>query len=86
MPFATGNRPLGLSVLAGAYFCCCFLSAVSYRDPYPFLGRFYPGGTGLGLVFLDSIISLYLCIGILKRQRLTVWLIIGYNLLDLGNA
>jgi len=86
MPDATRGRPFGLNALAAAYFFFLLLSAASYGDPFPFMGRFYPGRAGEGLAFFDSIISLYLCIGILRRQRLTAWLIIGYNLLDLGNA
>ena len=80
------RRPFGLNALAGAYLFFLLLSVASYGYPFPFMGRFYPGRAGECLVFADSIISLYLLIGIIKRQSLTVWLIIGYNLLDIGNA
>ena len=86
MPDATQGRPLGLHALAAAYVFFLLLTVSSYGYPFPFMGKFYPGRAGDCLVFADSMISLYLCIGILKRQRLTVWLIIGYNLLDIGNA
>jgi hypothetical protein len=86
MPDTTQGRSFGLSALAAAYLFFLLLSASSYGDPFPFMGRFYPGRAGEALVFADSMISLYLLIGILKRQRLTVWLIIGYNLLDICNA
>ena len=86
MPDATQGRPFGLNALAAAYIFFLLLSASGYGDPFPFMGRFYPGRPGELLVFADSIISLYLCIGILKRQRLTVWLLIAYNLLDICNG
>ena len=86
MPDTHQGRPFGLHALAAAYFFFLLLTVSSYGYPFPFMGRFYPGMTGECLVFADSMISLYLLIGILKRQRLTVWLIIGYNLLDICNA
>jgi len=86
MPDATKSRPFGLSVLAAAYLLFLLLTVSSYGYPFPFMGRFYPGVPGECLVFADSMVSLYLLIGILKRQRLTVWLLIAYNLLDIGNA
>ena len=86
MPDTTQSRPFGLSALAAAYFFFLLLTTSSYGDPFPFMGEFYQGRAGAVLVFADSMISLYLLIGILKRQRLTVWLIIGYNLLDICNA
>ena len=86
MPDASEGRPFGLSALGAAYFFFLLLTVSSYGYPFPFLGRFYPGPAGKCLVFADSLISLYLVIGILKRQRLTVWLLIAYNLLDSANA
>ena len=82
----TQGRPIGLSALAAAYIFFLLLSVASFGDPFPFMGRFYPGRAGEILVFADSMASLYLCIGILKRQRLTAWLLIAYNLLDICNA
>jgi hypothetical protein len=86
MPDATQGRPLGLHALAAAYVFFLLLTVSSYGYPFPFMGKFYPGRAGDCLVFADSMVSLYLCIGILKRQRLTVWLLIAYNLLDICNA
>lgn len=86
MPDADQSRPFGLYALAAAYFFFLLLTVSSYGYPFPFMGSFYQGGAGRCLVFADSLISLYLFIGILKRQRLTVWLIIGYNLLDICNG
>ena len=82
----TQSRPFGLHALAAAYFFFLILTLSSYGYPFPFMGRFYQGQAGACLVFADSMVSLYLCLGILKRQRLTVWLLISYNLLDICNA
>lgn len=79
-------RPLALHIVAAIYLFSLLLALSSYGDPFPFLGRFYSGGAGQVLVFADSMICLYLFLGILKRQRLTVWLIMGYNLFDILNA
>ena len=80
------GRPFGLTLLAAAYFSFLLLTASTYGDPFPFMGRFYTGRPAEALVLADSLISLYLCLGILKQQRLTVWLLLGYNLLDIANA
>ena len=86
MDDAAPSRPLGLTALAAAYFFFLLMTASSYGYPFPFMGSFYQGTSAQAFVVADSIISLYLFLGILKRQRLTVWLIIGYNLLDVLNA
>jgi hypothetical protein len=82
----TRSRPFALVALASVYLFSLLLAVSNYGQPFPFMGRFYPGRAGEWLVFADSICSLYLIIGILKRQRLTVWLLIAYNLFDICNA
>lgn len=62
------------------------LAFTSFGDPFPFMGTLYTGEAAQCLVFGDTMICLYLVIGILKRQRLTVWLLMAYNLLDICNA
>ncbi|HBG04037.1 MAG: hypothetical protein A2075_22480 [Geobacteraceae bacterium GWC2_58_44] len=80
------RRPFALVIIAAIYLFSLLLAVSNYGHPFPFMGRFCQGGAGERLVFGDSIICLYLFLGILKRQRLTVWLLIGYNLLDICNA
>lgn len=75
-----------LVAIAAIYLLSLLLAMSSYGEPFPFMGRFYTGLAGEAFVFADSICSLYLLIGIIRRQRLTVWLVIAYNLLDIGNA
>ncbi|GFO56135.1 hypothetical protein GMSM_31420 [Geomonas sp. Red276] len=80
------RRPVSLNLLAAVYLFSFLLSASSYGSPYPFLGKLVTGGEGHFLTFADSLVSLYLCLGILKRQRLTYYLLLCYNLFDLFNA
>jgi hypothetical protein len=77
---------LALLALAAVYLFSVLMAASNYGSPFPFMGRCYSGRAAELLVFADGMISLYLVIGILKRQRLTLWLLIAYNLLDIGNA
>lgn len=86
MSIEAQRRPFALFPLAAVYLFSLLLAASNYGSPFPFMGSFYPGRVGEWLVFADSMISLYLVVGILKRQRLTLWLLIGYNLLDICNA
>lgn len=82
----TPGPPLPLLAVAAVYLFSMLLAASSFGAPFPFMGRCYLGRTGELLIFADSMISLYLVIGILKRQRFTLWLLIAYNLLDICNA
>lgn len=73
-------------IAAAVYLFSFLFAASSYGDPFPLMGRFYAGRAAEALVLADSIASLYLLIGILKRQRLTLWLLVAYNLFDVCNA
>ncbi|MBJ6750638.1 hypothetical protein [Geomonas anaerohicana] len=86
MPDESGRRPASLWPLVLLTSFSLLLCFSSYGNPFPFMGTLYQGGTAQRFVFGDSLISLYLLLGVLKRQRLTVWLLIGYNLLDICNA
>lgn len=82
----TGRRPLALLPLVLLSLFSLLLAFASYGNPFPFMGTFYQGAVAQRFVFADSLISLYLLIGVVKRQQLTVWLLIAYNLLDICNA
>ena len=62
------------------------LTVSSYGRPIPFLGSIYHGQTAGALVFIDSLICLYLFLGIMKRQGLTWYFILGYNAFELVNT
>lgn len=80
------RRPLGLNLLAGLYLFFFLVSASTFGNPFPFLGAIYVGTPAKFLVFCDSLICLYLFLGIMKRQAVTWYLLLGYNLLEILNT
>lgn len=76
------RRDFRLTPLIGVYLLCMLLTLSHLGEPYPFMGKIYAGDASESLIFVDCVISLYLIIGILKRQRLTLWLLIAYNFLE----
>ncbi len=80
------RRPLGVNLLTGLYFFFFLVSASTYGHPFPFLGQICQGTAAKLLVFVDSILLLYLFLGIMKQQLLTWYLIIGYNLFQVVNT
>jgi len=79
------HRPLGLNLLAGLYLFFFLLSASTFGNPFPCLGKIYVGTPAKALVFLDSLVCLYLFLGIMKRQALTWYLLLGYNFFEVLN-
>jgi hypothetical protein len=82
----TEHRPFALFPLAVVALFSMLLAFSSYGNPFPFMGTLYEGELAKRFVFADALVSLYLLIGIFKRQQLTVWLLIAYNTLDICNA
>ena len=80
------DRPLALFPLVLVALFSLLLAFSNYGNPFPFMGTLYQGEVAQRFVFADSLVSLYLLIGIVKRQQLTVWLLIAYNLVDICNA
>lgn len=72
--------------LVGVYLLSMLITLSHLGDPFPFMGKIYSGDDSEALIFAGSIISLYLIVGILKRQRLTLWLLIAYNFLESING
>jgi hypothetical protein len=73
------KRHFVLAPLVGVYLLFMFIVLSDLGEPFPFMGKLYSGDTSESLIFADCVISLYLIVGILKRQRLTLWLLIAYN-------
>lgn len=73
------RRHFVLAPLIGVYLLCTLITLSQLGEPFPFMGKLYSGDASESLIFADSVISLYLIVGILKRQRLTLWLLIAYN-------
>ena len=80
------RRPFGLTLLAGLYLFFFLLSVSTYGNPFPFMGSIYQGSAAKTLVFFDSLICIYLLIGISKRQALTWYLLLAYNLFEMANT
>jgi len=80
------RRPLGLNLLTGLYAFFFLVTFTTVGHPFPLMGKIYTGSTAQVLVFFDSLICLYLVLGLVKRQYLTWYLLIGYNFFEIGNT
>jgi hypothetical protein len=72
--------------LIGIYLLSILITLSHLGEPVPFMGKLYSGDSSESLIFADSVITLYLIVGILKRQLLTLWLLIAYNFVDSFNG
>jgi hypothetical protein len=75
-----------LAPLIGIYLLSMLITLSHLGETFPFMGKLYPEDAGESLIFVDCVISLYLIVGILKRQRLTLWLLITYNFVNSFNG
>ncbi|MDD2367232.1 MAG: hypothetical protein PHN84_13815 [Desulfuromonadaceae bacterium] len=80
------RRPLGVTLIGGLYLFFFMLTVSSYGQPIPFFGRIFSGFEAQALVFVDSLLCLYLFLGIMKRQKLTLYLLLGYNAFEVANT
>ncbi len=80
------RRPLGMVLLGGLYLFFFLLTVSTFGHPFPFFGTIYQGRAAEILVFVDSLICLYLFLGLMKRQNLTWYLLLGYNAFELANT
>lgn len=80
------RRPLGITLLGGLYLFFLMLTVSSYGQPIPFLGMIYHGKAAETLVFIDSLLCLYLFLGLMKRQHMTWYLLLGYNTFEVVNT
>ncbi len=76
------KRDYILVPLIGVYLLSMLITLSHLGQPYPFMGKIYIGEASESLIFVDSVVKLYLMVGILKRQRLTLWLLIAYNFVE----
>jgi len=80
------RRPLAMTLLAALYLFFLLVSASTFGNPFPFLGHIYNGTPAKFLVLIDSLCCLYLVLGLMKQQLHTWYLVLGYNLLQIGNT
>ena len=83
---AEQRKPLGLVLLGGLYLFFFMLTISTFGYPFPFFGAVHQGRTAEVLVFIDSLICLYLFLGVMKRQKITWYLLIGYNSFEVINT
>lgn len=72
--------------LIGIYLLSALITLSHLGEQLPFMGKLLAEEASESLIFANSVVSLYLIFGILKRQRLTLWLLIAYNFLDSING
>jgi hypothetical protein len=80
------HRPLAITLLSGLYLFLFLITATSYGHPVPFLGTIYHDRVAQLIIFTDSLICLYLFLGIMKQQNLTWYLLLGYNTFEVVNT
>ena len=80
------RRPLGIVLLGGLYLFFFMLTMSTFGHPFPLMGTIYQGPAAEMLVFVDSLVCLYLFLGLMKRQSLTWHLLIGYNIFEMVNT
>ncbi|HWI41953.1 MAG TPA: hypothetical protein VNX25_10740, partial [Verrucomicrobiae bacterium] len=77
---------LGLNLLTALYLFFFLVTFSTMGEPFPLLGRIYQGTAAQLLVLADSLVTLYLFLGLVKRQRTTWGLLIAYNLFEICNT
>ena len=80
------RRPVAMILLGGLYLFFFMLTVSTFGHPYPFMGGILHGRTAESVVFVDSMICLYLFLGVMKRQNLTWYLLIAYNCFEILNT
>ncbi len=72
-------RSQAMIMLTGLYLFLLVMTVMSYGQPVPFFGRILEGRAAQIFIGLDSLVCLHLFLGLLKRQRLTWYLLLSYN-------
>jgi hypothetical protein len=80
------RRPLPMILLGGLYLFFFLLTVSTYGHPAPFFGTIHQGRVAGVVVFFDSLFCLYLFLGVMKRQTLTWYLLLGYNAFEVVNT
>lgn len=79
------SRPFGISLLTGLYAFFFMVGVTTFGNPFPFFGAIYLDGSAKMMVFVDSLICLYLILGIIQRQQMTWYILMVYNLAQILN-
>lgn len=80
------NRRRPVSWLLCAYYGFLLLAtAAAYDLPYPLFGVMLPGRAAQAAVIVDCLVLVHLLVGIWKGQRLTWFLLLAYNAVNLAS-
>lgn len=80
------RRPMGLTLIGGLYLFFFMLTMSTFGHPFPFMGTILLGRAAETIVFVDSMICLYLFLGVMKRQNLTWYILLIYNCFEIINT
>lgn len=80
-----GRRPLAITLLTALYFFFFLLGISTVGHPFPLFGHIFEGEASTCIIFVDCLATLYLVLGIVKRQLYTWYLLIAYNLFEIAN-
>lgn len=83
---AERKRNFVLVPLVGIYLLSTLITLSHLGEPMPYMGKEYSGDASESIIFVNCVVSLYLIVGILKRQRLTLWLLMICNLVHSLNG
>jgi hypothetical protein len=72
-------RSQALVMLTGLYLFLLLMTVMSYGQPVPLFGFLLEGTSARIFIMADSLVCLHLFLGLLKRQRLTWYLLLIYN-------
>lgn len=72
-------RSQAMVMLTGLYLFLLLMTLMSYGQPVPLFGILLEGTPARIFIMVDSLVCLHLFLGLLKRQRLTWYLLLIYN-------
>ncbi|WP_025323841.1 hypothetical protein [Deferrisoma camini] len=81
----TGRRPASFALLF-YYFLLLVSTAAANGSPYPFFAWVFEGTAARIAVVLDCLVLIHIVVGVLKAQRLTWWILLVYNAVQLASV
>lgn len=79
-------RSQAMVMLTGLYLFLLLMTVMSYGQPVPLFGTLLEGRAARIFIVVDSLVCLYLFLGVLKRQLLTWRLLLLYNMYEVLNT
>ena len=79
------HRTHQMVLLTGLYLFLCVMTITSYGQPIPVMGIMLEHGRAEVFIAIDSLITLYLFLGLWKRQVITWHLLLACNLFEVIN-